>query len=184
MQPNVKELKYREVVTHEGETFLVPQGIQRIDTRSTHGWQVRYQGTRMFSDGPIGARKALFLAVDELAERIASLPAPVLLQRAPSANKTSDLPPGVSGPILRTRRRGNARSASFSVLLPVYGKPSRIRSIYIGSESTYSQRYHEALERAVNLRAEAEIAYAEAATLARRRAARGLKTNVRRVNAA
>jgi hypothetical protein len=184
MQPNVKDLKFREVVTHEGDTFLVPQGIQRIDTRSTHGWQVRYQGTKMFSDGMVGARKALFLAADELAERIATMPAPVLLQRAPSANKSSDLPAGVSGPILRTRRRGNSRSASFSVLLPVYGKTSRIRSIYIGSESTYSQRYHEALERAVSLRAEAEMEYADAATNARRRAARGLKTTVRRANAA
>jgi hypothetical protein len=184
MQPNVKDLKYRKVVTHEGETFLVPQGIQRIDTRSTHGWQVRYQGTKMFSDGPMGARKALFLATDELADRILSLPAPVLLQRAPSANKTSDLPAGVSGPILRTRRSGNSRSASFSVLMPIYGKPARIRSVYIGSESTYSRRYHEALERAVAMRAEAELAYAEDATRARRRAARGLKTTVRRSNAA
>ncbi|MCE2914439.1 MAG: hypothetical protein ACOVOT_02405 [Rubrivivax sp.] len=177
-------MKFRDVVTPAGESFVVPQGIQRIDTRSTHGWQVRYQGTKMFSDGEIGARKALLKATEDLAERIATMPAPVSLQRQPSANKTSDLPAGVSGPILRTRRSGNSRSASFSVLLPVYGKPSIIRSIYIGSESTYSERYQGALERAVELRADAEMAYALAATLARRKAARGLKAAVRRSNAA
>ncbi len=43
-------MKLRDVAIFNGQKFVVPQGIQRIDTKSTHGWQVRYQGTKMFSD--------------------------------------------------------------------------------------------------------------------------------------
>ena len=43
-------LKTRPVTIFSGQHFDVPQCIQRIDTHSTHGWQVRYQGTKMFSD--------------------------------------------------------------------------------------------------------------------------------------
>lgn len=181
MQPNAKELKYREVVTHEGETFLVPQGIQRIDTRSTHGWQVRYQGTKMFSDGDIGARKALFLATDELADRMLSLPAPVLLQRAPSANKTSDLPPGISGPIMVPPRRGSrVRSAVLSVLLPRYGQDPRVKSIYIGTERTYTEsRFEEALAKAIEMRAEVVKKYEATATRVKRQQGQALKAQMR-----
>ena len=43
-------MKTRKVTIYSGKTFTVPQGIQRIDTTSTHGWQVRYAGTKLFSD--------------------------------------------------------------------------------------------------------------------------------------
>ena len=43
-------MKQRNVTIFSGKAFTVPQGIQRIDTASTHGWQVRYQGTKFFSD--------------------------------------------------------------------------------------------------------------------------------------
>ena len=49
-------MKTRSVVIYTGERFEVPQGIQRIDHRSTHGWQLRYAGTRLYSDGGGGAR--------------------------------------------------------------------------------------------------------------------------------
>ena len=38
-------MKTRDVAIFSGHRFAVPQGIQRIDTKSTHGWQVRYHGT-------------------------------------------------------------------------------------------------------------------------------------------
>jgi hypothetical protein len=90
-------MKFRDVVIFNGKTFTVPQGIQRIDTRATHGWQVRYAGTKLFSDHSndgSGAKASLEKATQELARRIAKMPAPSLLQKRPSESKTSDLPVG------------------------------------------------------------------------------------------
>lgn len=171
-------MRFRDVVIFTGQTFSVPQGIQRIDTRATHGWQVRYAGTKLFSDHTrdgSGAQASLEAAIQELARRIAREPAPSLLQRKPSESKSSDLPVGISGPIVRQRKGSAVRSCSFSVLLPRYGQSPRCSSVYIGTENTYStERYQAALEKAIALRREAEEAYALAATQARRAAAQVL----------
>lgn len=180
-------MKYREVVIHSGEQFLVPQGIQRIDSKSTHGWQVRYQGTKMFSDSVQhggSAKKSLANATAELMHRIATLPAPVTLQRAPSASKANGLPSGISGPIVRTRANSGSRTASFSVLLPQYGGTPRCATVYIGSETNYSvRRYKLALAKAVALRKAAEAQYQEDATQARRKEAINLPKTLRRYKA-
>jgi hypothetical protein len=166
-------MKFRKVVIFSGEKFTVPQGIQRIDTKATHGWQVRYQGTKMFSDHTpdgSGAKASLAKATRELLHRIATLPAPVTLQRSPSAHKSSNLPSGISGPIVQTRAGSNTRTASLSVLLPQFGKLSKCTTVYIGSESTYTlERFNRAVARAVELRAEAESKYELAATRAKRK---------------
>lgn len=172
-------MKFRDVVIFNGQAFSVPQGIQRIDTRATHGWQVRYAGTKLYSDHTrdgSGAAASLEAATYELARRIAANPAPSLLQRKPSESKTSTLPVGISGPIVRLRKGSTVRSCSFSVLLPRFGQSPRCSSVYIGTENTYSpERYKAALHKAMALRREAEQAYAEAATLARRAAAQVLE---------
>jgi len=176
-------MKVREVVIFSGDKFAVPQCIQRIDKDSTHGWQVRYQGTKLFSDGTpdgSGAKRALDKATRELLARIATLPAPVTLQRGPSAHKTSNLPPGISGPISRASKRSKVRTASLSVLLPQFGQPPKVTSVYIGSENTYTrQRYRLAVQKAVALRAQAEERYEVAATKARRRAATAMRSTLR-----
>ena len=165
-------MKTRDVVIYTGKRFEVPQGIQRIDTQATHGWQLRYGGTKLFSDGTHnakGASAALVQATRELLSRIARLPAPSLLQREPNENKTSDLPVGISGPIVRKRRGSNVLESSLSVLLPRVGAPSRRRSVYIGTENTYTiERYHLALEKCIALREAAEKAYRRDATTAKR----------------
>lgn len=171
-------MKYREVVIFTGKKFQVPSGIQRIDTRATHGWQVRYGGTKLFSDHTndgSGAKASLERAQAELARRIAKLPAPSMLQRRPSGSKTSNLPVGISGPIVRKRAGTQVRSCSLSVLLPRWGQPPRCCSIYIGTENTYTvERYQAALEKAVAMRQAAEEAYQVAATKARRAEAKAL----------
>lgn len=181
-------MKFREVVIHSGEKFVVPQGIQRIDSKSTHGWQVRYQGTKMFSDGVQNggsAAQSLTKATAELMERIATLAAPVTLQKAPSVRKSSGLPSGISGPIIRTRANSSSRTASFSVLLPRFGGTPRCATVYIGSETNYTlRRYKQALAKAVALRKSAEVQYQEDATQAKRRAAVGLPKTMRRLKAA
>jgi hypothetical protein len=172
-------MKVREVVIFNGSTFQVPQCIQRIDHRATHGWQLRYGGTKLFSDHSSdgsGAAKALELATRELLKRIATMPAPTRLQRGPSQNKSSDLPVGISGPVVRTRRGGTVRDCSLAVLIPRFGDVPRRRTIYIGTENTYTvARYHLALERAIEMRNAAVEAYHRAETRARRAEAKQLK---------
>ncbi|HEX3138554.1 MAG TPA: hypothetical protein VHQ87_00780 [Rhizobacter sp.] len=165
-------MKTRDVVIFNGKRFKVPQGIQRIDHRATHGWQLRYGGTKLFSDGSqdgTGAAVALRAAIDELLKRIAKLPAPSRLQRAPNENKTTDLPVGISGPIVRTRPGAKVSECNLLVSLPRYGEVPRRSTIYIGNENTYTvQRYKQALERAIEMRAEAEKIYQRDATRAKR----------------
>lgn len=181
-------MKTRPVTIYNGEQFLVPQGIQRIDTHNTHGWQVRYQGTRFFSDGTGTTRQSLDAATRELLQRIATMPAPTLLQKKPSVHKSSDLPPGISGPILVPARAGSRRrtaSAVLSVLLPRYGQPPRVKSIYIGTERTYSdERFERALEKAMQMRAEVEQRYEAQATRVRRQQARALRSELQQARQA
>lgn len=165
-------MKVRDVVIFTGEHFEVPQCIQRIDHRATHGWQLRYGGTKLFSDGSpdgTGAGVALQRATKELLSRIAKLPAPNKLQREPSANKTSDLPVGVFGPVVRQRRRSKLRDCCFSVLVPRFGDSPLRRTVYIGTENTFTpERYNVALAKAIEIRQRAERAYQRAATRAKR----------------
>jgi hypothetical protein len=172
-------MKFRDVTIFSGKQFTVPQGIQRIDHRATHGWQLRYGGTKLFSDHSpdgSGAEAALQAATTELLKRIARLPAPTPLQSAPSGNKTSDLPAGIFGPVIRQRKGSKVRYASLSVLIPRFGDSPLRKSVYIGSENTYTTaRYDAALERALEMRAKAEAAYQRAATRAKRLSAEPLR---------
>jgi hypothetical protein len=172
-------MKFRDVVIFSGQRFSVPQSIQRIDHLATHGWQLRYGGTKLFSDHSSdgsGAAAALEKATKELLKRIATLPAPTTLQAAPSANKSNDLPVGISGPVVRVRRGGRVRDCSLSVSIPRFGDKPRRRSVYIGTENTYTvQRFEEALQRAMEMRSEAEEAYRRAATRAKRAEGKALK---------
>ncbi|HEY6513368.1 MAG TPA: hypothetical protein VI032_15395 [Burkholderiaceae bacterium] len=119
------------------------------------------------------ARAALKLATAELIKRIARLPAPSGLRRDIASNKGSNLPVGISGPIVRTRPGRNTRDASFGVTLPRFGMKPTTRSVYIATENTYTlTRYKTALAKAIELRRAAERAYQLAATKAKRASAR------------
>jgi hypothetical protein len=119
------------------------------------------------------ARAALKLATEELVKRIAKLPAPSGLRRDIASNKGSNLPVGISGPIVRTRPGRNTRDASFGVTLPRFGMKPTTRSVYIATENTYTlARYKAALAKAVELRKAAERAYQAAATKAKREGAK------------
>lgn len=172
-------MKFRHITLFSGHAFKVPQGIQRIDQRATHGWQLRYGGTKMFSDHSSdgsGAAAALEKATKELLERIATLPAPTTLQRGPSQNKTNSLPPGISGPIVRRRPGSLVRDASLSVLIPRFGDKPLRRTIYIGTENTYTlQKYEAALARAIQMRSKAEEVYRREVTRAKRAEGRQLE---------
>ena len=172
-------MKFRKIKLISDQEFMVPQGIQRIDTKSTHGWQVRYHGTKYFSDRtPDGscAENALAQATQELLSRIAQYPAPVTIQSSPTASKTSNLPSGISGPIIRRRSRSITRIAEFSLVLPRYGQLPHRRTVYIGNENSYTTgNYNTALAKAVELRQKAEYSYQTEATHTRRKAAATLQ---------
>jgi hypothetical protein len=122
------------------------------------------------------ARASLKLATAELIKRIAKLPAPSGLRRDIASNKGSQLPVGISGPIVRTRPGRNTRDASFGVTLPRFGLKPTTRSVYIATENTYTvARYKDALAKAIALRRAAERAYQAAATKAKRESARKMK---------
>ena len=165
-------MKVRDVFIFTGKRFEVPQGIQRIDHKATHGWQLRYGGTKLFSDHTpdgSGASMALVHATKELLSRIAKLPAPSKLQRVPNGNKTTDLPVGISGPIVRLRRGAKVHDCSLSVSLPRFGETPQRCSVYIGTENTYTvEKYNRALEKAIRMRDKAETSYQRAATRAKR----------------
>lgn len=169
-------MNLRDVAIFTGDRYRVPQCIQRIDHRATHGWQLRYGGTKLFSDHSgdgSGAEASLALAIKELIRRIGVLEAPTTLQRGPSANKSSELPPGISGPIVRGRSGGRARDCSLAVLVPRFGDAPLRRSVYIATESTFTKaKLRAAVKRATAMRSEAEAAYRKAATRARRAEAR------------
>ena len=172
-------MKLRTVTIFSGHVFEVPQSIQRIDHRATHGWQLRYGGTKLFSDHTTdgsGAVESLHLATKELLKRIALLPAPSLLQPRPSVSKSSNLPVGISGPIVRQRRGSKLRDCSLAVLIPRFGQKPQRRSIYIGTENTYTvARFEAALVRAIEMRKEAEETYERDTTRDKRAKARAHK---------
>jgi hypothetical protein len=175
-------MKVRQAVIYTGEVFEVPQGIQRIDTKATHGWQVRYGGTQLFSDRLVGGgdpARSLALATKELLKRIAAMPAPTKLQPRRSVNKSTDLPVGISGPMLRLRKGSEVRDISLSVLEPLFGRKPRRRTIYIGTENTYTkQRFKAALARAIEMRQAAEAKYQLAETRAKRAEGREFKASL------
>ena len=169
-------MRTRTVTIHTGARIRVPEHIQRIDTHSTHGWQMRYgQPSLFFSDGQgpgTGPRRSLERAMAALRERIAELPAPTGLQRDISPNKQNDLPVGISGPILRQRQGRTVPECHFSVNLPRFGAKPLRRSVYIANQNTYTpQRYTDALNAAMEMRRAAEAQYQIDATEAKRRAA-------------
>ncbi|MBI3093671.1 MAG: hypothetical protein HYY97_02260 [Rhodocyclales bacterium] len=165
-------MKYREVVIFSGHRFQVPEHVQRIDTRNTRAWQLRYGIWKTFSDHTAdgsGAAVALAGAIEELQRRIARLPAPTGLRRESSSSKSNALPVGISGPIARTRKGRRVAEYNFGVTIPRHGDKPTNRNVYIGTENTITdERFEEALVKAVDIRKKAERAYQAAATKAKR----------------
>jgi hypothetical protein len=170
-------MRTRAVRIFSGETFEVPASIQRIDSRSTHGWQVRYckaeDRTKIFSDHTpdgSGAAASLAKAVAELHRRITQFPAPTGLRRRAHSTKKSALPPGISGPALRNGGgTGKTPYYCFQVSVPLPGGGNTTRSVYIGTERTRNdEREAAALAKAQQIREQAVEQVEQAATRARR----------------
>ncbi len=144
------------------------KGVVRIDSESTHGWQVRvyrYGNTysRLFSDKKFGGREGAFEAAKEyrteLAEEIAALPEAAPRRRLIASNTESKN--GVVG-VSRTHKRdrrgvqhevytvswnpepGVARGTSFSIKR--YGEDEAFRLActlrWTKMKEIYGHRYH------------------------------------------
>ena len=169
-------MKTRNVTIFNGAVFEVPKNICRIDIvgpKRTHGWQVRYgKPWKMFSDRSLngsGAVEALKLATEELRHRIETLPAPSGIRRVTSYNKTSDLPPGISGPFKRKQHGRNCSYFYLQLSLPVFGEGAVVKQIYLGNDNTYTEeRLREGIKEGVELRRKYIITFEEKATQNRR----------------
>jgi hypothetical protein len=165
-------MKYRDAVIFSGHHFKVPEHIQRLDSRNTHAWQLRYGVWNIFSDHTndgSGAKAALALAIEELQKRINRLPAPTGLRTESNSSKSNDLPVGISGPIARTRKNRRAVEYNFGVSIPRFDSKPTTGNVYIGTENTITEeRYKQALAKAVDMRAKAVKAYQAAKTKAKR----------------
>ena len=161
-------MRSREVTLKNGTVLQVPSNIQRIECRGTRGWQVRYVGTKFFADGKHSPRSSLKAAKAELAQRIQNHQAPNRLGQTIPTNKRSQMPLGITGPLVRKRASG-IMECNISVSVPKFGGKPQRRTVYVGNQTTFSERRLDAaVKRAVKIRADAEEAYRVAATAARR----------------
>ncbi len=177
-------MKFRTVRIFSGQTFQVPEGIQRIDAEGTHAWQLRYgreadggqRVTAMFSDHTpdgSGAAAALERACAALLKKIKRMPAPTGLRSEPSASKRSKLPVGISGPVERWRTGRNTPSYSYLVSVPLPTGGNTTKTVYIGTANTVTfEREEEALIRAMAIRDKAVEKFVRLATRAKRADAR------------
>jgi hypothetical protein len=146
---------YFDVGPMHYEFEAVPSRIQRIDCGNTHGWQVRWKGTMLFSDNQYGGPyRSLDSATKELMARLKANPPERRIRTTPQPNKKDKrLPVGVYGPFL-VRRKGRVDYAEFKVFAPANTpRGFRLSTVYIGTRNTYSRtRVIEALAKAVDRR--------------------------------
>lgn len=149
-------MDYRRVELFNGKVFKVPKYIVRLDSSKTHGWQLRFGDSKLYSDHSIdgsGARASLRLATAELARRLRKMPAPSGLRTTASARKVNDLPLGISGPMVRNRPGRGSAHYYLQVSYPVMGARSVNRSIYVATENTLCKdKFDAALAKAIALR--------------------------------
>lgn len=165
-------MKYVRVTIFTGQSFTVPEHIQRIDHLRSHAWQLRYGKWTSFSDHSndgSGAEASLEAATKELMKRIDTLEAPSGLKKDILKWKKSKLPLGISGPVETKRKNRTFFEYNFGVTIPRYGMKPTNRNVYIGTDNTITdEKLKTALEKAEAIRDEAERAYRAAATNAKR----------------
>lgn len=163
-----KNFPTRTVTVNNWGSFIVPRHIVRIDSScrtdksETHGWQVRYKGTKFFSDSLRHDRSrspasALSLAIKLLASRYQGQSVPLrLTEQASKTEKTGA--PGVR--IVRRINRRDFEEVFVEVGHPTYGKsPFRL---YVGTANTATQdRLDAALQRARELRQKLVLEHTE-----------------------
>ena len=151
----------REKVTEFGHSFMVPTWIERIPP--SHGWQLRFGQWKYFADGSSdgsGSAASLKKAISELKTRIKSSKIPNQIKRSARADKLNDLPVGISGPKATLIGNSDISQHHLQVSVPRYGKTPTNRTVYIGTDNTYTdERFEKALAKAIRIREDAVKAY-------------------------
>ena len=165
-------MERRPISIYTGEVLEVPTHIVRLDTRNTHGWQLRYGKWKMYSDRTpdgSGAKASLEIATIELAKRIDTLKAPSGIRTAPLSLKKSDLPVGISGPREISRKKKSVIQLYFQVTYPIFGSKPANKQVYIATVNTFNQgKYDTALAKCAALRREGLRKFDELNTKAKR----------------
>ena len=133
----------------------VPRYVVRIDTPSTHGWQLRYQSPfKMFSDGVVSKAGTPWASLKVVVNALAEIYAGMRPRLQSVETRRKKVRTGVVGirRVVRLRRGRNVEEHYFTVSHPQAGTPAR--NIYIGTENTVTKaRIQMAAERAKKLRA-------------------------------
>lgn len=154
-----KNFPARMVQVKNWGNLIVPRHIVRIDVeagedrRATHGWQVRYRGTKFFSDTLRNDKtrtplSALEMAIEYLAGRYAGQSVPL----RKSENQSKSEMTGTNGVrIVRKLNQRDIEEVYVEVVHPLRGKsPKRL---YVGTANTATQKRLDAvLERGVAMR--------------------------------
>lgn len=164
-------MKPRTMCLSSGAVMEVPPYVYRVETPQACGWQMRYGVPSLyFADARTDTGlpgDSLALARQALLDRIRRIPPTGRVQSAPSISKKSNLPVGISGPIVRRRKGCGVEEVILSVNLRTFKGKSRTVSIYLGTRNTYTpERFERALQRAVDLRAKHEAEYVARAAAA------------------
>jgi len=171
---SISNLPRRSVTVRGFGAFEVPRHIQRIDIddegkAGTHGWQVRWNGTKFFGDASNGKRdptRALARAERHL-RAIYDGPKPRLRDKEHKDKKHRT---GLAGVQLAYRRRRNRNIAEVYLRVNPLSPGGTPRSVYVGTENTVTQaRLREALRRARAMRDEMRAEYIASLARAPRR---------------
>ena len=162
-------MEYRTRIVY-GARYSVPKNIVRVE----EGWQVRYGEGKLFTDPTkdvAGARQSLRKAKVELIRRIRSLSAPSgLRKKILKSKKYKNIPLGISGPRKYKRKGRRTAEYSFQVTIPRFGEKFKTAQVYIGTESTITQkRVDAALQKAISIREKGTDIYQRAVTEAKRK---------------
>ena len=160
----LKNLPRRKVRVRGFGTFMVPRHIQRIDIHEddkagTHGWQVRWDGTKFFSDAANGKRDPEgSLARSE--RHLRSIYTGPRTRLRETEHKDKKHRTGIAGVQLAYRRRKDRQIAEVYLRVNPPRQGGVPRSIYVGTENTVTQaRMQLALKKARTLRDSMRVEY-------------------------
>ncbi len=166
---SIKLLPRRKVRVRGFGLFQVPRHIQRIDIdepgkAGTHGWQVRWDGTKFFSDAATGKREptASLARSERYLRSIYTGPRPRLRE---TEHKDKKHRTGIAGVQLAYRRRKDRQIAEVYLRVNPPTQGGVPHSIYVGTENTITQaRMRLALKKARAMRDVMRAAYLDALT--------------------
>lgn len=147
-------LPHRECIVPGFGLILVPRHIVRIDTKNTHGWQVRYRGvTKFFSDGIPRAVSAALASLEAAKRFLHGVYDGPHIARITTETSRKAIRTGIPGVRLVGTLRPNRRVMEFYAEATPFRSDDAAKRFYIGTERTLTaERLDEAIEKASKVR--------------------------------